>query len=90
MVYPSFAEGFGIPPLEAAMNDLTVVCSSATAMMEFSFFKYHVDPYNQNELEEAIQNALNDTEIDHQLIKKSIRQRYHWSKSAQILIDLIH
>ncbi len=90
MVYPSFAEGFGIPPLEAAMNDLTVVCSSATAMKEFSFFKYHVDPYNQNELEAAIQTALNDPEIDHQSIKQSIRQRYHWSKSAQILIDLIH
>jgi glycosyltransferase involved in cell wall biosynthesis len=90
MVYPSLAEGFGIPPLEAAMNDQTVVCSSATAMQEFTFFKYHVNPYNQNEIEEAIQNTINNPETDHQTVKKAIAQRYHWKKSAQILIDQIH
>lgn len=37
-VYPSIAEGFGIPPLEAALHGAPVLCSSTTAMEEFSFF----------------------------------------------------
>ena len=90
MVYPSFAEGFGIPPLEAAMNNLTVVCSSATAMKEFTFFEHHVDPYDQDKIEEAVLKALNDPPTDHQAIREAISKRYHWRKSAKVLVDLIH
>src|SRR5690606_5065223 len=36
-VYPSLAEGFGIPPIEAAMNNTKVVCSNQTAMRDFDF-----------------------------------------------------
>ncbi len=44
-VYPSGAEGFGIPPLEAAVCGAPVLCSSATAMRDFTFFEpYTFDP----------------------------------------------
>ncbi|MCD8182349.1 MAG: glycosyltransferase family 4 protein [Bacteroides sp.] len=34
-VYPSFAEGFGIPPLEAAITHKRVTCADVTAMQDF-------------------------------------------------------
>ena len=43
-VYPSFAEGFGIPPLEAAALKIPVISANNTALEDFSFFKpYHID-----------------------------------------------
>ena len=38
-VYPSKAEGFGIPPLEAAISEIPTICNKATAMSDFDFFK---------------------------------------------------
>ena len=42
--YPTFAEGFGIPPLEAAALRIPVLCSNKTAMKDFEFFSpYFID-----------------------------------------------
>ena len=38
-VYPSIAEGFGIPPLEAAALKTKTLCSNTTAMSDFVFFE---------------------------------------------------
>ena len=90
VVYPSFAEGFGIPPLEAAIYKKKVICSSSTAMAEYIFFKYLIDPYNQNEIEKAISRAINDDDDDNLIeIQKIILDTYNWRNSAQVLIDLI-
>ncbi|HTF27206.1 MAG TPA: glycosyltransferase family 1 protein, partial [Flavitalea sp.] len=54
-VYPSGAEGFGIPPLEAAATGAPVICSNATAMRDFTFFeKDHVDPLDTERLNSRI------------------------------------
>ncbi len=46
-VYPSKAEGFGIPPLEAAATKTPVLCLNTSAITEFSFFgENHIDPSN--------------------------------------------
>lgn len=44
-IYPSKAEGFGLPPVEAGALRIPVICSNTTAMRDFSFFgEYHLDP----------------------------------------------
>ena len=49
-IYPSKAEGFGIPPLEAAALATPVLCSQKTAMQDYDFFSpYLFDPENYNE-----------------------------------------
>lgn len=83
-VYPSFAEGFGIPPLEAAAANCKVLCSNKTAMKEFDFFgNYLFDPDDRGDLNSKILEALNDEYYPHQRIKNEIMERYNWDQSAK-------
>jgi glycosyltransferase involved in cell wall biosynthesis len=44
-VYPSAAEGFGLPPLEAGALGIPVICSNQTALASYTFFgRGHIDP----------------------------------------------
>ncbi|MBI2800526.1 MAG: glycosyltransferase family 4 protein [Gammaproteobacteria bacterium] len=90
-VYPSLAEGFGIPPLEAAMAGAPVVCSNRTAMAEFDFFSpYHVDPLAGSSLRDAIAQALEEKGRGRlQRIAETIAQRYSWEHSARQLMQLL-
>ena len=61
-VYPSLAEGFGIPPLEAAASKVPVLCANTTAMRDFKFLRDGLfNPESVSELKEKIVMSLNDT-----------------------------
>lgn len=61
VVYPSIAEGFGIPPLEAALNKRVCLCSNSTAMSDFKFFKKSsFDPLSIEELKCLLQSMINN------------------------------
>lgn len=83
-VYPSVAEGFGIPPLEAAACGLPCLCSNATAMKDFTFFKDRLfDPANKEELKKKILNLLEYTDIaETKRIQDFVRNNYQWKKIA--------
>jgi glycosyltransferase involved in cell wall biosynthesis len=91
-VYLSKAEGFGIPPLEAGAARVPVICSDASAMQEFSFFKpFHVDPFNYEEVKNKLMEAVSkpcDALFLEQIAAK-IRSRYCWETSAEKLYQLI-
>jgi glycosyltransferase involved in cell wall biosynthesis len=92
-VFPSFAEGFGIPPLEAAINHTRVLCSNSTAMEEFSFFKNHdlsFNPENLNELKEKISRVLMDEAYPFTAIKEEIKSKYDWNAIALNFTRKIH
>ncbi len=91
-VYPSKAEGFGIPPLEAAALKVPVLCSRSTAMADFSFFNgEQFDPFNYEEIENKLSLALQITAREQRLNELSdlVREKYSWKKSAQVLYELI-
>lgn len=79
-VYPSFAEGFGIPPIEAAISNTKVICSNQTSMMDFDFFKYQFDPNVQKDFNQKLSQILSDEYYPYEEIKKVIENRYNWSK----------
>jgi len=84
-VYPSFAEGFGIPPLEAASCGSNVLCSNRTAMGEFRFLGDRLfNPADEGSFKEKVNHFLNQGHpgsgppetLEH------IKKHYSWESSA--------
>jgi glycosyltransferase involved in cell wall biosynthesis len=91
-VYPSKAEGFGIPPLEAGALKIPVICSNSSAMSDFTFFgEYHFDPYNYEELNKKMLKMVSNPPDDHYLtnVAMAIRRQYSWNESAETLYRLL-
>lgn len=91
-VFPSKAEGFGLPPLEAAVCKVPVLCADATAMREFSFFDpYRFDPANQMEFRKKLEAIIHQQPDDAFLenIFEEVKQNYSWEKAAAKLYELI-
>ena len=90
-VYPSKAEGFGIPPLEAGALLTPVLCSKATAMSDFYFFKpYFFDPDNYEEFVEMFMKLVeNYKSINLESIQSKIRSKYSWTETAKILREKV-
>ena len=90
-VYPSKAEGFGIPPLEAAAVKVPVLCSNKTAMMDYDFFgDYFFDPENKEELKLKLNKVLlHPNEQKCLEISNLIKQNYSWKNGAEKLYALL-
>ena len=82
-VFPSLAEGFGIPPLESVCMKVPTLCSNQTAMRDFDFFgEYLFNPLDINELKVKINKYLKEENKDVKLIANKVHQRYSWENSA--------
>lgn len=90
-VYPSMAEGFGIPPLESVAAKIPTICSDKTAMSDFSFFEdYFFDPHNQIDFNDKLQKILKENlGADFKIMAQKIKEKYSWEKSAEIVYRLI-
>jgi glycosyltransferase involved in cell wall biosynthesis len=91
-VYPSRAEGFGLPPLEAAAAKVPVLCSNATAMSDYSFFQdSSVDPLDydhfRNKLAEMIETPQGPTRLGN--ISDIVRKRYSWPGTAEKFHEIL-
>lgn len=89
-VYPSFAEGFGIPPLEALACGANVICSNATAMSEYLFLGDRLfDPNQAGEMPEKIDYFIkNPSEGNLIRTQKYIKDHYSWNTSAEQFLKI--
>lgn len=86
-VYPSVAEGFGIPPLEAVAAGIPSVCSGTTSMADFSFLKkYSFNPLDASDVDNIIRETLRDFEP---IPKETILEMYNWKIGAEALYKLL-
>jgi len=91
-VYPSLAEGFGIPPIESISAGTPTLCSNTTAMSDFSFLGHDLfDPHNLEELKAKITQKLlcPDSAIRIELLKGIVKEKYSWNQSAKAFISFI-
>lgn len=89
-VYPSIAEGFGIPPLEAAAARVPVACSGATAMADFTFLADTLfNPGDTTDMVAKIHTALGQNPQQLEAISSGLKTLYSWKKGAALLKGLL-
>ncbi len=90
-VFPSLAEGFGIPIIEAMACGTPVVASNTTSIPEIAAdAALLVDPMDTDALVAAIQTALSDSDLRQALVEKGLRraQQFSWERTAFETLDV--
>jgi glycosyltransferase involved in cell wall biosynthesis len=91
-VYPSFYEGFGLPPLEAMACGAPVVASSTSSLPEVcGDAAVYVDPLNVDSIADGMASVLNNKGVREILIvkgKERVRM-FNWEKCAEEILRII-
>lgn len=90
LVYPSFYEGFGLPPLEAMSYGCSVIASLNSSLSEVvGDAGMLVDPQNLKDLEKGIENILLDKYLRDSLVEKGYNQTksFDWHKAAVKVLE---
>lgn len=85
-IYPSYYEGFGIPPIEAMACATPVIVSNKTSLPEVcGDCALYIEPDNPDDIREKILYILNDKSLQQNLREKGKKwvSRYSWDKSAK-------
>ncbi len=90
-VFPSFYEGFGLPPLEAMAMGAPILLSNRTCLPEiFGESAEYFDPGNSGELVDAMERMLKDPSIaerQKQFIEPTLA-KYSWEQMAKETVDV--
>ncbi|CDI48326.1 glycosyltransferase family 4 protein [Clostridium tetani] len=84
-VYPSFYEGFGLPPIEAMACDCPVITSNTTSIPEVVLDSaLLIDPHNIDDLCSSMYEVLVNDTLRNSLIKKGSKRASEltWEKTA--------
>ena len=81
-IYPSIAEGFGIPPLESLAAKIPTICSNTTAMSDFQFFGDCLfNPLDIDDLKSKIDIGLNEMNINQK--SSQMQEKFTWQLAAE-------
>lgn len=91
-VFPSFYEGFGIPPLEAQACGCPVISSNKASMPEvLNDSVLYFDPYDNTAMAEAMKRVIVESELRDNLITAGLAnvKRFSWSLSAKKVNSIV-
>jgi glycosyltransferase involved in cell wall biosynthesis len=73
LIFPSFAEGFGIPMLEAMATGTPVIAARATSLPEVGGdAAIYFDPGSQEEMTTAMERVLGDEHLQKEMARKGL------------------
>lgn len=90
-VYPSFYEGFGLPPIEAMACGIPVITSNTTSLPEVvGKGALLINPLNKTNLCEAMLEVLSDNNLKNKLISSGIKRssELSWKKTIKNTINI--
>jgi glycosyltransferase involved in cell wall biosynthesis len=91
-VFPSFAEGFGLPPLEAMASGVPVVCSDIPVFREvYGDAVVYVDPNRPESIAEGVREVLTNDGLSARfaLHGRARAELYRRDRSLNAYLDLI-
>lgn len=91
--FPSYAEGFGLPPLEAMASGVPVIVSNTTALPEVcGTAALYINPDDPSTIASAINLLLTDSATYAVMKKTGIEHAatYSWEKTARMFMDSIY
>ncbi|MBT4516807.1 MAG: glycosyltransferase family 4 protein [Candidatus Komeilibacteria bacterium] len=92
LIWPSFYEGFGFPPMEAISYKTPVIVSYKTSLPETNKQQaLYVDPYNISDIYKALKFLTEDKELIKQLKASAKTFKVpQWENQAQQILDLFN
>jgi glycosyltransferase involved in cell wall biosynthesis len=91
LVYPAFAEGFGLPVLEAMACGTPVITSNTTSLPEVvGEAAILVNPYSTEEIGQAIGKILDNDNLRQELIDRGLQraENFSWEEAAKKTIEV--
>lgn len=92
LVFPSFYEGFGIPPLEAMKSGCPVIASYTSSIPEVvGDAALLINPESPEEIAASMKKLIEDEELSESLRNKGLAQgqKFSWERSAEKLLEII-
>ncbi|HTO00181.1 MAG TPA: glycosyltransferase, partial [Microthrixaceae bacterium] len=89
--FPSLAEGFGLPVLEAMAAGAAVITSAGTATAEVAGDgAVLIDPQNADELVDAVTMLVDDLSTAEKMRERALRRstEFSWDRSARLTLDV--
>jgi glycosyltransferase involved in cell wall biosynthesis len=90
-VYPSFFEGFGLPPLEAMKCGTPVIVGNRTSLPEVvADAGVQVDPFDVGALAKALRLLIDNSDFRNELRVKGLAQasKFDWRETARRTLEI--